>query len=135
MEQRRHLIQVLAGRKISLSLAALIVSGTVALAARVTTAHWRSYEQRMACRGRQHAIAEAERAYEKIHHRFITGDQFALTQLVGEGGLIAVPSCPEGGHYTVVQQEDGLVIVKCSLPEHGPGIGYRSEVSPAASMP
>jgi len=128
MAQTRHPIQLLAVRKVPPALAVVIVSGTVALAARITTDHWRSYEQRMSCRGRQHAIVEAERAYARTYHRLVTGSQAALTPLVGTGGLAAIPTCPQGGHYTIVQQADRLVIVKYSLPEHGPGIGYRPEI-------
>lgn len=74
-----------------------------------------------------------------VHHRFVTGNEDALAELVRSGFLKELQPCNEGGRYSVVEGSDHVVIVHCSLPNHDENFdgskGVRHRPDPLTDSP
>ena len=80
-----------------------------------------------ACRANMQTIANAEQAYKvkNATHTFTT-DLSSSGALVADGNLTAIPTCPNGGQYSVVINGDGTITVHCSILNDDDDDGFYS---------
>ncbi len=80
-----------------------------------------------ACRANMQTIANAEVAYKvkNVAHTFTT-DLSSSGALVTDGNLTAIPTCPNGGQYSVVINGDGTITVHCSILNDDDDDGFYS---------
>ena len=78
-----------------------------------------------ACRANMQTIANAEMAYKVRNptHTFTT-DLSSSGTLVSDGNLTAIPTCPNGGTYSVVINGDGTITVHCSIASDDDDNGF-----------
>jgi hypothetical protein len=76
------------------------------------------YNRLHTCDWNRAAILSAEEQYWHRYNRCVLGDEGDLQELVRGGLLKSVPHCNYGGHYTVSDVGNDMIMVNCSFDGH-----------------
>lgn len=109
-------------RMLQATVGTLLVLFSVALTILIP---YKKGEDRTSCMVNCRNVQEAMRSYSGVNG-IGAGDAvpgFSVRTLVNQGFFSAIPACPGGGHYEVVEgraPEVGELMIRCSCPEHVP---------------